>query len=139
MEGGGFNSLCMELLLPFAGFAFTQMHAVPTNAAKVVAMLDTGLVLGLVLHLPRHWVAFRQQSSRAFVYLDSCAQQPYPQTDMRAAMHPPPVLATSSCSTCCASHQIAVRASNVIFGFNLETRLLCWQPALRLPGQHAFR
>ena len=60
IENEGFNSYCLDLLLPNAGFGCLGQHDIPSNAAKVEAMLDTGLVLGLVLHLPGHWVAFRQ-------------------------------------------------------------------------------
>ena len=72
------------------------LHDLPSNAARVAAMLDTGLVLALVLHLPGHWVAFRQQSSGAFVYLDSLKQRLYPETAMRAAPQLPPTLGSSN-------------------------------------------
>ena len=106
--GEGFNSYCLDLLLPLAsaGFGCLGQHAIPSNAAKVEAMLDTGLVLGLVLHLPGHWVAFRQQNSGAFVHLDSSNQEAYPETAMHSALQQPPTLGTS--------HDVFVQLLNLL-------------------------
>ena len=79
-DNEGFNSLTLELLLPRAGFAWMQLCMDQPNVARAVAMLDTGLVLGGVLHKPSHWVAFRRQSNGTFVHLDSLDQQGYPET-----------------------------------------------------------
>ena len=105
-EGTGFNSHCVVLVLPSAGFGYLALHDTSNNEAEVGVMLETGVVLDLALHLCVRRFAFRQQSSGAFVYLDSSNQEAYPETAMHNALQQPPTLGTS--------HDVFVQLLNLL-------------------------